>query len=209
MTEARAFPADWLPPSLEGPASDLDLVVLLLNSLDLLANPADRLVDLGWYRAALRQAGHGALADELAEDCLPDLRRLREDLRTVFESQDPAVAADLLNERLRRADAVPLLVPGDAGLRLAVAPDRTGYAALAARLPAALAAFVAQHGLARLGVCGSDPCRCAFLDRTRAGTRRYCCGWCNDRHAARAYRRRRAQDRAGDPTSAGSGHAGP
>jgi predicted RNA-binding Zn ribbon-like protein len=46
-------------------------------------------------------------------------------------------------------------------------------------------------GTGRLGVCGSDPCRCVFVDRTRAGTRKYCCTYCNDRFAARAYRRRK------------------
>jgi hypothetical protein len=29
------------------------------------------------------------------------------------------------------------------------------------------------------------------VDRTRAGTRKYCCTYCNDRYAARAYRRRK------------------
>ena len=66
-----------------------------------------------------------------------------------------------------------------------------GIAALEARLPAAVAGFVAEHGTKRLGVCGSDPCRCVFVDRTRAGTRKYCCSYCNDRFAARAYRRRK------------------
>jgi predicted RNA-binding Zn ribbon-like protein len=63
---------------------------------------------------------------------------------------------------------------------------------LPARLLAAVAEHIGRSGVARLGVCASDPCRCAFVDRTRAGTRRYCCTVCNDRAAARAYRRRRS-----------------
>ena len=55
----------------------------------------------------------------------------------------------------------------------------------------AVAAYVVEHGPVRLGVCGSDPCRCVFVDRTRGGTRKYCCTYCNDRFAARAYRRRK------------------
>ena len=74
---------------------------------------------------------------------------------------------------------------------MVVGVGRHGVAALEARLPAAAAAFVAEHGTGRLGVCGSDPCRCVFVDRTRAGTRKYCCSYCNDRFAARAYRRRK------------------
>jgi len=46
-------------------------------------------------------------------------------------------------------------------------------------------------GTGRLGVCGSDPWRCVFVDRTRAGTRKYCCPYRNDRFAARSYRRRK------------------
>ncbi len=201
MAERRVFPAEWLAsplPSSSGTGSapgavgDLDLVVLLVNSLDLLAAEPDRLGDLTWFGTALRQTGHRALADQLTDRDLPALRQLREDLRSVFESADPAAVAEHLNAMLRRSRAVPVLVPDADRLRLAVAPDRIGSDALLARLPAALAAYVAEHGLARLGICGSDPCRCAFVDRTRAGTRRYCCGWCNDRRAARAYRRRRA-----------------
>ena len=101
--------------------------------------------------------------------------------------------AALLNPQLTKARAVFLLDVSSrpAGSRFVARPDLTGYAALAARLPAAVAAHLAEHGVGRLGICSSDPCRCAFVDRTRAGTRRYCCTVCNDRYAARAYRRRR------------------
>jgi len=47
---------DWLERPGE-PASDLDLVVLLLNSLDLLADPADRLAGLDWLREVLAAVG--------------------------------------------------------------------------------------------------------------------------------------------------------
>ena len=106
------YPSDWLERRDGEPASDLDLVVLLINSLDLLADPPDRLADLSWFQA------------------------------------------------------------------------------LAARLPAALAECVASRGLGRLGTCAAPPCHCAFVDRTRARTRRYCCTACNDRTAARLYRQR-------------------
>ncbi len=190
-----AFPPDWLGRSVrdrDHPVDDLDLVVLLLNSHDLLADPADRLHDLTWLRAALEQAGHPDLARDLRTSDLPRLRRLRADLRAVVETTDLDEAAARLNRLLAAARAVAFLVTHDDGPRLAVAPDRQGYPALAARLPAALASHVAAHGLQRLGVCQSDPCRCVFVDRTRAATRRYCCGWCNDRRSARAYRRRRS-----------------
>ena len=192
-TTPRVFPKDWLTPGADGPAGDLDLVVVLLNSHDLLADPADRLTDLAWLRAALRQAGHTDLARGLRAGDVARLRTLRGELRAVVETDDLATAIARLNRLLERGRALPLLVAGPDRPRLAVAPGRGGYDALAARLPAALAVHVAEHGLDRLGVCASDPCRCFFVDRTRGASRRYCCGWCNDRRAARAYRRRRSR----------------
>lgn len=43
---------DWVERPGE-PASDLDMVVLLLNSVDLLAGPPGRLAGLGWLCAVL------------------------------------------------------------------------------------------------------------------------------------------------------------
>ncbi len=195
-TEA-SFPVDWLERGAGHRASDLDLAVLLVNSHDLLEDPPDRLHDLAWLTGALTRVGHGDLASALTRSDLPRLRSLRGALRAAFEAPDPRTAAAALNPQLVKARAVFLLDvpprPRGARARFVPAPDRTGYAALAARLPAALAAHIAEHGVGRLGVCASDPCRCAFVDRTRAGTRRYCCTICNDRYAARAYRRRRAR----------------
>jgi CGNR zinc finger len=64
---------------------------------------------------------------------------------------------------------------------------------LPGRLLFAVATHVASYGVARLGICASDPCRCAYVDQSRGGTRRYCCTLCNDRAAARAYRRRKGE----------------
>lgn len=188
------FPIDWMDPRAPEAATDLDLALLLVNSLDLLDDPPDRLHDVDWLTRAIGHAGHPGLAGTLTDADLPRLRSLRESLRTAFEATDAATAAAALNPLLEQASAVDLLVPDDdtvTGARLQVAPGLAGIDALAARLPAAVARHIAAHGVGRLGVCASDPCRCAFVDRTRAGTRRYCCGYCNDRHAARAYRRRR------------------
>ena len=185
------FPGDWLAEPGE-PASDVELALLLVNSHDLLEDPPDRLVDLDWLTHVFTRVGYGDLAGELTARDLPRLRRLRDALRQVFETDDDAVAADVLNPLLEKARAVPLIdvdQAGDALLRVGL--GLRGIAALEARLPAAVAAYVVEHGTGRLGVCGSDPCRCVFVDRTRAGTRKYCCTYCNDRFAARAYRRRK------------------
>ena len=186
------FPGDWLADP-AAPATDVELALLLVNSHDLLEDPPDRLRDLDWLTHVLDRSGHASLGGELSTRDLPRLRRLRDGLRTVFESDDDATAAAVLNPLMQRARAVPLIDVDSTGMAsLRVGIGLSGVAALEARLPAALAAYVAEHGVRRLGVCGSDPCRCVFVDRTRAGTRKYCCSYCNDRRAAREYRRRRS-----------------
>ena len=192
MSEGPAgFPGDWLVDA-AAPASDVELALLLVNSLDLLEDPPDRLVDLRWLTHVFTRVGHADLAGELTSRDLPRLRGLRDALRSVFETYDDGAAADVLNPLLQKARAIPLLArKHDGGTELVVGVGLHGIAALEARLPAAVASFVAEHGTKRLGVCGSDPCRCVFVDRTRAGIRKYCCDYCNDRFAARAYRRRK------------------
>jgi predicted RNA-binding Zn ribbon-like protein len=184
-----AYVGDWLERR-DVPASDLDLVVLLLNSLDLLTDPADRLTSLTWFREVLADVGRGDIARDLRAADLRPLRDLRESLRAVFAAPAPAQAAALLNPLLLAAGAVPQLVAAGDGLRLEVAPGQRGLAALQARLPAALAQHVARHGTARLGTCAARPCECAFVDHTRGRSRRFCCATCNDRAAARQYRQR-------------------
>jgi predicted RNA-binding Zn ribbon-like protein len=192
------FPSDWLEGRRAGTATDLDLAVLLINTLDLLEDPPDRLTNLDWFSSALAQVGHGPIASELTPADLPQLIELRGALRSAFEADSAAHAAEIINPRLEAARAVFTLVVEPSGSRESPAEKvwfdvgvaRTGIEALEVRLPAAVAMHIARHGIDRLGACGSNPCRCAFVDRTRAGTRRYCCSWCNDRAAARAYRKR-------------------
>jgi predicted RNA-binding Zn ribbon-like protein len=168
----------------DGPLPDLGLAVLLLNSVDLLEQPPDRMADdLQWWRRALTRYGHAELADRQRDGDLPVLHSLRATIREVFECTDAAEARELLNVALLRAGAVVQLSPEG----LAVRGD------LPARLLFAVARQLAEHGVTRLGICASDPCRCAYVDRSRGGTRRYCCTICNDRAAARAYRRRRSE----------------
>jgi predicted RNA-binding Zn ribbon-like protein len=188
----RLFPPGWLRTAGSGPADDLELAVLLVNSYDELADPPDRLTSLDWYAAVLRAVGHPEQANALGPGDLGLLRALRGGLHAAFAAATPQAAALALNPLLLTTAAVPVLVSGpDGRARLSVAPGVLGLPALAARLPTALAAHIARHGMTRLGSCAAHPCSCVYVDRTRAGRRRYCCDLCNDRAAAAAYRNRR------------------
>jgi predicted RNA-binding Zn ribbon-like protein len=203
MAEAtRLFPAGWLRAAGGAPADDLELAVLLVNSYDELADPPDRLTTIDWYAAVLRAVGHAEHAAALGPGDLGILRALRCGLRAAFTAATAEAAAQALNPLLLTAAAVPVLVlEPDGRTRLGVAPGVTGLPALAARLPTALAGHIARHGLTRLGWCAAHPCACVYVDRTRAGNRRYCCDLCNDRAAAAAYRNRHSAARKKPPAA--------
>lgn len=181
-----------MPRRADAPDPDLDLAVALVNTVDLLEAPPDRLIS---DDAALRVLGrHGAEQDVRAyrPGDLPALRAVRDRLAQVFGGGPQAVP--LLNAWLAELGAVPSIVEtAEHTWELTVAAGGYGVAALGLRLPAALVRFTVRWGPQRLGCCAADPCRCAYLDRTPAGTRRYCCQLCADRVSAAAYRRRGRQ----------------
>ena len=180
-----AFPPDWLQSGTGALRRDLDLVVLLVNSYDLLDDPPDRLHDLGWFAGALRAVGHRWLADALADPtyprcagCATGCAGLRGP-RPGCGGRGPEPAADPQPRR-------PVARAGRPGRRVArgrpgpVRDQRAGGAAA---------------GCAR-GLRRSERCRAARDLRrrpvhlrlrrpTRGGTRRFCCSICNDRTAAR------------------------
>jgi predicted RNA-binding Zn ribbon-like protein len=165
----------------------------LLNTIDLLADPADRLTTVEHLRGFLR--GHGYPADPVTRGDLAASRKLREQLRAIWQSGDVNTAAERLNALLARHR--PAL-----RLRIRANDVEVGYGdrsdptrALTEEVLGSLAHELARHGMTRLGTCDGDPCRCAFVDRSRNLTRRYCCDICTSRAAAAAYRRRKRESR--------------
>jgi predicted RNA-binding Zn ribbon-like protein len=190
-----------MPRRVQPPDPDLELAVALVNTVDNLEDPPDRLTTDEAALRLLRE--HSTEADVLAwtPADLGKLRSLRDRVAEVFSADDEGTIR-LVNAWLAQLGAVAQLVPkagrsggaasagGADGWAIGIAVDAPGVDGLGVRFAAALARFVAQWGPARLGCCAADPCRCAYVDRTPAGTRRYCCQWCTDRMAAAAYRRR-------------------
>jgi predicted RNA-binding Zn ribbon-like protein len=175
----------------EEPASPADLAVALVNTWDLVAEPPELLADDATVHRFLLRHGYGEDAAALGPEPAERLRALRDRLRAVFHAPTPAAAAELLNGLLADTGAVPRLVPAGEVWVLDAGPAEPGLGRVAARAATGLAGFVAERGFGRIGTCAAAPCDCAYLDRTRAGTRRYCCSFCADRAAATAYRRRK------------------
>jgi len=177
------------PTRAGGPAAPLDLAVALVNTWDLLADPSDLLADDRAADRFLRR--HGYPDDAAALAGVGELRAVRDRLRAVFHTADRAAAAELLNRLLADSAAVPRLLPAGDRWQLTAGPAEPGARRVAAVAATGLAGFVAERGFERLGTCAAAPCDCAYVDRSRAGTRRYCCTYCADRVAASAYRARR------------------
>jgi predicted RNA-binding Zn ribbon-like protein len=185
----------------------LSLAVELVNTLDQLASPPDRLTDLGVARHLVRTRGWPELAASLPAAALPEVVALRERLRAVFATPDLPDATDRLNALLNGAQVRLVPAGGDeAAVELRATSDAGGVTGVTVLLADALARHVARYGVARLGVCEGAPCACVYVDRTKAVRQRYCSSLCSDRVAAAAYRRRRAGVAAAP--RAGAGHAG-
>ena len=171
------------------PAAPVDLAVALVNTWDWLEDPPDLLRDDATARRFLLR--HDYPDDAAALAGVEELRAVRDRLRAFVHTADRTAAAELLNQLLADSGAVPRLVPDGVGWVVAAGPAEPGARRVAAVAATGLAGFVAERGFDRLGTCAAAPCDCAFVDRSRAGTRRYCCTYCADRVAAAAYRARR------------------
>jgi len=175
------------------PAEDpaLSLAVDFLNTYDSYNVPPE-LLSIERVRRLTAHHGHPRLGLDLREGDVAALRAMRERLRPAFASPDPAEKIRALDEVLaEQATGARLRGDPDGLPRLAAAGGRDPVGRLAVTVADALAHALATGGPERLRTCAGDPCRCVYVDRTRAGRQRYCCQLCNDRMAAAAYRQRR------------------
>jgi predicted RNA-binding Zn ribbon-like protein len=124
---------------------------------------------------------------------LAEVRAVRETVRGVLEraGTDPAGAADLLNDGLRRHRATPVLRHDQDRWWTEVTSDTDRAAAhLAATTLGALASVIATLGPTRLGVCDGPTCRATYVDLSRNGSKQYCTRTCAHRASVAAYRGR-------------------
>jgi predicted RNA-binding Zn ribbon-like protein len=167
----------------------LRLAVAFVNTLDLLEDPPDYLTLDRAARIADRY-GQPELARELSRADLTRLRELRSGLYAIFSGETDAAKVTALNAVLKWVDARARYLPE--GRLAATASDGDPVQRLGALCADALARAMAVGGPGRFGTCAGHPCRCGYVDRTRAGRQRFCCDLCNDRAASAAYRSRRA-----------------
>jgi predicted RNA-binding Zn ribbon-like protein len=127
---------------------------------------------------------------------LVPLRRLRRELRPIFESSDAGdeqLVVQQVNALLMKYPVRPYIAGHDAqSWHLHVAERGSSVSALiTAECLMGLATLVVDHGATRLGVCGDEKCERVFVDTSPNRSRRYCSDRCSSRANVAAYRARR------------------
>jgi predicted RNA-binding Zn ribbon-like protein len=151
-------------------------------------------------RAEAAAAGYGQVrittADvDLVGSVLPSQRRL-------FGAEDEGEAVDVLNGLLRLAPVRPRLVvrDGDAPTLTMHGTDETFGVVYLSGFSLAAATLAAAGQVDRLRRCAATGCHVVFVDRSRAGARRYCdMRTCGNRMNVAAYRERQRSGAAPKP----------
>ncbi len=143
---------------------------------------------------------------ELVDSCqgmterdLDEVREVRRRLRAVFEADDPAAAAALLNGLLADCHATPRVSLHGASPHLHFEPARGRVAEwLGSATAMGVGVVLCDHGLERFGICSAHDCADVFVDTSRNRSRTNCSTSCTTRENVAAYRRRQKADAALD-----------
>jgi predicted RNA-binding Zn ribbon-like protein len=174
--------------------SGLAVAIDLINTWDELEPEPDLIEGLADVRTWLEWHGLTTAAKRVGEADVDRVRALRARFDRVFDAGDEGEAASRLNELAREFGMAPVLEQHGRGWRLRSWPDEgEGLPAVAAYATAGLLTAFQELGWARFGRCAGSPCRCAFVDRSRNRSRRYCCTLCADRVSQAQYRFRKRE----------------
>lgn len=168
----------------------LQLAVDLVNSLDVMDDletlDAGGVVGL-LERAEIENPPPVSEADVVA------IKSLRSQIRDVFESGSPDLAAERVNRILQHAQPIPFVGVHGSGPHMHVAPRKRSAAGwLGAMIGMELADLVCRYGTDRFGVCSADDCRDVFIDVSRNHSRKHCSERCTNREGVRSFRKRAA-----------------
>ena len=139
------------------------------------------------------------LLRNVEERDLAPLKRLRRELRPIFEASDRGDEMEvvaLVNALLAKHPVTPYIAGHDhQSWHLHVAERGSSVAALiTAECVMGLATLVVDFGPTRLGVCSAEKCEQVFVDTSPNQSRRYCSDRCSSRANVAAYRARRKSE---------------
>ncbi|MBW3666633.1 MAG: CGNR zinc finger domain-containing protein [Actinobacteria bacterium] len=167
----------------------VDLVNTLQTGEDTIGEPAQFEAFINEYRDMWEDV---ATLPEPAE--LGKVHRLRESLRSVFESPDHATASDRINKILNDYGAIPRVSVHNGEPHLHFEPAQGNLICwLGAITAMGLATVLIEHGMERFGVCNAGDCEDVFVDSSRNRSRLHCSTTCSTREAVASYRRRQAE----------------
>jgi predicted RNA-binding Zn ribbon-like protein len=157
-------------------AADEDFLLAVLNSTPVVDGvPTDELADTARARAWLASVGGQGTETELRH--VAEARRL---LQAIVRGEQPP---DVLAPLLQGATCTPAIADGRIAWSLTVQPERE----LAVRAVLAWDAL-AKTSPGRLRPCANDECRLFLIDRSKAGTARWCSmAVCGNRMKARRH----------------------
>ncbi len=125
------------------------------------------------------------------EEDLHEVRALRTRLRSVFEAETAADAADIINSILSDVGATPRLSLHGEGPHLHFeAKGESPARWLGAITAMGLSAAMIEGGFERFGRCNSSTCDDVYVDTSRNKSRRNCSETCTTRENVAAYRSR-------------------
>lgn len=158
---------------------------------DLVNSPMDTESDLADYLSSRQW-----LLRRVEPRDLPVMKRLRRELRPVFEASsagDEGQVVSLVNALLSKHPVSPHIAGHDSSTwHLHVAERGSSVSSLmTAECVMGLAMLVVDFGPTRLGVCSSAKCNSVFIDTSPNSSRRYCSDRCSSRANVAAYRARR------------------
>jgi predicted RNA-binding Zn ribbon-like protein len=181
-----------MPLTREGRGTGLAVAIDLVNTWDELEPEPDLIEGVDDVRVWLTWHGLDRAAQNVREADVNATRAFRVRLAEVFDAPDEDEAVRLLNAIAREVGTPPQLERDGHAWRLRSWPDEDeGLRFAAAYATAGLLDGMQTFGWERFGRCAGSPCRCAFVDRSRNRTRRYCCTLCADRVAQANSRARR------------------
>ncbi|WP_137122541.1 CGNR zinc finger domain-containing protein [Segeticoccus rhizosphaerae] len=126
---------------------------------------------------------------------LAQVRHMREQLRTVWDTPDRDAAAEVVNELLRQVDARPYLTKhGEYDWHVhATEPDDPLAQRIGAEAAMGFVDLIRGDDLDRLKRCAGEDCDAVLVDLSRNRSRRFCdTGNCGNRAHVAAYRARKA-----------------
>jgi predicted RNA-binding Zn ribbon-like protein len=185
-----------MPLTREGRGTGVAVAVDLVNTWDELEAEPDLIEDERDISTWLDWHGLHQASKKVKPADVDRARRLRSRFDRVFDARSEAEAVRLLNRLSADYGTAPQLERAGNGWRLRSWPDeRQGLDAVAAYATAGLLEAMRDLGWERFGRCAGSPCRCAFVDRSRNRSRRFCCTLCADRVAQANHRAREKESR--------------